>query len=74
MSTQIIPAKTILTCDMCKEVIRQSKMKGKLTLKRDGLDWQGCAVGDCSTHLDLCDSCVMVMENVINELLKKAKS
>jgi len=70
MATRHIPAQAIMTCDCCGKEMKQSdyRMAGHLKLRRHGLDYQGSAVGDASTTMDLCDPCVMQVEAAITRL------
>lgn len=68
MSTTIIPAKTIVTCDCCAAECNQQNRRemGELNLRQHGLDMAGHAVADASIHLDLCDRCLGALRAVVN--------
>ncbi len=75
MSTLKIPARVEVTCDSCRKVCESSdrRMSGGLTIKRDGVDYQGSPVGDASRSYDLCDRCVMHFEQLVEQELKMMK-
>ena len=68
MSTKIIPAQTIKTCDCCGVTMdrRNSRHEGKLTLNAYALDMQGSPCADATRKLDLCDSCLYKVEKAID--------
>jgi len=70
MAVKKIPAREEVWCDVCHQVCDGTKVRrqynAKLTIKMDGLDHQGYAVGDASVALDLCDSCLGCLRTVIN--------
>lgn len=72
MSTKVIPAQNVTTCDACGVVCTPatSRYGAALQLKRLGLDHQGSIVGDASFHADLCDKCLYVVEKALGTVLK----
>lgn len=72
---QIIPAKEILTCDICKytQDVVSFRTSSAVDLKRDGLDYQGCPVGPGGLKYDLCDACGGALEDLIRKA-EKAKT
>lgn len=59
-----IPKTVEVTCDACGVVIKEDDRKvlrnqnGRIIIKRDAIDWYGCAVADGSLSFDLCDKCL----------------
>ena len=68
MSTKIIPAQTIKTCDCCGVTMdrNNSRQEGKLTLNAHALDMQGSPCADATRKLDLCDSCLYKVGKAID--------
>lgn len=73
MAQKIIPAKTIINCDICNVECDNSnrKVSGVVIVKQHILDYGNvpCANGDVS--LDLCDACLVNVGSAINQLIKK---
>lgn len=71
MTTKIIPAQTIKTCDGCGVTIdsQNSRQEGKLTLNAHALDMHGHACADATRRLDLCDSCLYKVAQAIDSVL-----
>ena len=71
MATYEIPSKKYTTCDCCERECGKDgcwrQQNGGLLIKRDLLDFQGspCASGNVS--IDLCDSCLEKISNVVNK-------
>ncbi len=58
-------------CDICeKSIIRKNgSLNGKITIKMDGLDFSGHAVGDASQKFnDVCDNCICYVVKTINNI------
>lgn len=72
-----IPAKKIVTCDICKRVCDNKldgvlrRQSGILMVKRDALDWYGSPVANGDFTFDLCDSCLDEIIAAINEIAKE---
>lgn len=82
MSTQTIPAQTVVTCDCCKVTCTRSLgpgrrvAEGRLTIKQHALDYLGDPAADGSLTLDLCDSCLFKINTAINAVaieIRRAK-
>ena len=71
MSTKIIPAQTIKTCDCCGVVMGggNSRREGALVLKAHALDMQGAQYADATRQLDLCDPCLYDVGTAIDAVL-----
>lgn len=72
MSTKVIPAQSVTTCDACGVVCTGGNRRhgAALHLKRDGLDYSGTPVGDASFQADLCDMCLGRVENALKQVLR----
>jgi hypothetical protein len=68
MSTKMIPAHTIVTCDLCGQVEPRRKKAAKLILERAALDMYGEAAADGTARWDLCDACEGEVAETLNEL------
>ena len=68
MATKTIPAKTVVTCDVCNvERSRgNGRLEAKLTLKRHALDMHGEPAADGTISFDLCDGCHNIIATRIN--------
>ena len=68
MSTKIIPAQTIKSCDCCGVTTDRSnsRQEGKLTLNAHALDMQGAPCADATRKLDLCDWCLYKVGKAID--------
>ena len=64
---QVIPATTVITCDICGSN-KSFNCNAVLNIKRHGLDWNNAPVGDASTSYDLCDTCVINIEVMLNKM------
>lgn len=75
MSTKIIPAQTINTCDSCGVVIdgRNARQEGALTIKAHALDMYGNPCADATRKLDLCDGCLFQVEKAIDTAIAAQK-
>lgn len=75
MSTKIIPAQTIKTCDSCGVVIdgRNARQEGALTIKAHALDMYGDPCADATRKLDLCDGCLFQVAKAIDAAIDAAK-
>lgn len=73
MSTRTIPEQKIVTCDICGDECdkKNRRFSGKITLKKDGLDLQGHAVGSDNTYYDACDKCLNVAAIEMSKLAIK---
>jgi hypothetical protein len=63
-----IPARTIITCDICGKENPRRKKKATVKVRRDGLDMYGDPCCDASYSLDLCDDCECEITTAINKL------
>ena len=75
MSTKIIPAQTIKTCDSCGVVIdgRNARQDGALTIKAHALDMYGNPCSDATRKLDLCDGCLFQVAKAIDTAIAAQK-
>ena len=75
MATKTIPAKTETTCDKCGCVCTKCFgsgrriMDGTVTLYRHGIDFGGNPCGPAGFNIELCDNCIIEVENLINKFL-----
>lgn len=67
MSTQTIPAKTLIHCDICKKDCTKHgrQQSGRLIIECDALDWQGAPVANGGYQRDLCDDCLSELNDAL---------
>lgn len=73
MSSKTIPSRVEVTCDCCLQVIDEEKVTrdrtGKLNLHRSSD--QGT---DASQHMDLCDGCLVVVEQHLSYAVRVVRA
>lgn len=78
MAVKKIPAREEVTCDVCRRICDGKDVRrahsGKLVVQQDGLDYQGCAVGNATVSYDLCDFCLSNLEVVIEQRIAQIRS
>ena len=70
--TKVIPEHKLVTCDNCNQNANTPR-RGILIIKQNGLDYQGCAVGDATRSFDLCDDCLDRVTKAIEHEMKKIR-
>jgi hypothetical protein len=76
MAKTVIPASNVTTCDACGvecDPRGNQRHLGHLRLERAGLDHYGHAVASNNIDLDLCDRCLSLVVDAINDATKKIK-
>jgi hypothetical protein len=76
VSTKIIPAQVIKTCDCCSKTMDSgnSRQDGRLILHAHALDMQGSPCADATRKLDLCDSCLYKVGSAIDAAISKEQA
>lgn len=66
----VIPATTEIICVICGDK-NNHHCEANLKIKRHDLDKNNVPVGDASTEYDLCDECVVDIENMLWKLKRE---
>ena len=73
MAIKIIPEQKIFICDVCQNENPIRAKHAVLTMKRDGLDFQGHAVADRSISFELCDDCETLITQAIDDEITRIR-
>jgi hypothetical protein len=69
MTTTVIPARHVKTCDCCgvECTAENSRDEGTLVITKPARDLDGHAIGSADIRMDLCDSCLFLMAAAVKQ-------
>ncbi len=78
MSVKVTPEVVTIICDCCQNMIGENgairRQLGALHLLRNALDMHGHPCADASMKIDLCDGCLSVISNAINDAVTAVRA
>ena len=72
MTTQVIPAQTIKTCDCCQCTcdLSNSLQEGHMKITAHALDPNNQPCGSAAKEWDLCDSCLRELQYAVKNTIR----